>query len=286
MTWPVRGIARGVPERWPAVRTASSLPSWTDDCATKVTSCPVALGKTRVLILSIGESGMVGVGHLTDSLPAGYPTSDGSLWTYDGTRGWCVAAEPSYGPQPNMTPGVSAALLFCWRLQVALGSAYEVGLITSGKGGTTSVDWAVGGTLYNLAVANTLEALAESRTVLGAILHEQGINDSYFDISTGWGARWSAIETQLRADLGGSTVPLYFAKQHAAIPNIGAGDVNPTNWAALRAEQDAWASSNRFKVVKPEGPWIDNNTHLATSAQIVLSQGYMDAWTAHPGHTT
>jgi hypothetical protein len=143
------------------------------------------------------------------------------------------------------------------------------------------VDWAVGGALYTNAKASSLQALSLPNTILGGICLEHGINDAIAGL-TGWGARWTAIESQLRADLGGTTVPLYYARNHNAMPSYV---TTPANWPIHLAEQDAWASSNRFPVQKPEGPWVDGQVHLATAAQNILGERYLAAWLAHPGRT-
>lgn len=281
MTWPIRGVAQGVPDRWSGVYVGTKQPGWTDNASTLLSSSPVASGKKRVLVLALGESGMMGYGAVTDSLPVGYPPIPSTtLQSYDTTRGWIPLVEPTHGPlQAGVTPAVSAAGIFCWQLQALLGSTFEVALIPSAWSGSYSTDWVVGGTRYNVAKANALGALAQANAVLGCILLEQGINDATAATQAGWASRWSAIETQLRIDLAATVAPIYFAQDTVTVCD----KCTTPNWSALKAEKTSWASANRFLVQKPDGPWIDDHSHLTTAAQAVLAQAYLDTWIAHPG---
>lgn len=218
---------------------------------------------------------------LTAAFNYGYPNLLGDVWKVLGDD-WRVVIEPSHGF------GFGPAGLFCHLLQQHLGANFEVGLVPCAVGGTTSSAWAVGGTLYNDAVAKAQRALQLPRTVLGCILHEQGINDAAQGVGTvtGWSSRWTTILSSLRSALGGTTAPLYFSRHCATRPQTG-GNMSDASWAQLLAEQDAWIGSNRFAVQKPDGPWNEavEKTHLSAPGSVTLAQSFLSAWIAHPGQT-
>lgn len=315
MALPARGVAQGGPDRWPVTYSAGA-PGWTADFLSPpyvagsayqldVPSSAepflgaVAAGRTRVLILGIGESGMVGANDVSGPFPAGYPRPDGTLWSFNACHCWVPLTEPTHDPgswgtaEPafNVLASdcrVSFGGMFCWLLQAALGVSYEVGFVPCGHSGASTLDWAVASaTSYcATAIARARLALTQPRTLLGAIIHEQGINDARYGLSsvTGWAARWTAIEMAIRAALGGTTCPLYYSLDCPTRPTID--QMSDASWAQLASEKASWASSRRFGVQKPDGPFYDGTQiHLATSAQAVLAQSYMDAWTAHPGVT-
>lgn len=309
---PLRGTAIGGPDRWPKMYTANAA-GWTNRVAAPYASggayrldVPteaesylgmVPTGRTRVLILGYGESGVVGVNQDTGWEPAGFPRLDGTVWTFNASRRWVPLTEPTHAPGP--TPDVygtpdpfwlntSFGGRFCDLLQQSLGSAYEVGFLPCGWGGATSDYLAPDGPVYSAMIDRTKAALGYARTVLGAILVEQGINDAAQGLAavTGWAARWTAIESAMRADLGGTACPIYFSRHCATRPTLS--ELTDGSWAQLLAEQDAWASAGRRPVQKPEGPWneAEQKIHLTAAAQMVLAARFMDAWIAHPGVTS
>ena len=238
---------------------------------------------TKLLVLGIGESGMVGQGSTADALPAGYPPAS-RLEKFSASYEWTPMSEPSHalGPNPWSAAdgpgpflGVGWASLFCYYLQQAYPS-YTVGFIPCGTDGAQSGWWAApNGACYVPTMQRAIAAVQDPNAKLVAILHEQGINDATQLLLPGWGTRWSAIETAMRTELG-YTDKWYFARQHNAIP-AGAD----AQWSTLLSEQSAWASTDRILVQKPEGPWIDTNTHLNTSACIVMAQRAFAAWQAN-----
>jgi carbohydrate esterase-like sialic acid-specific acetylesterase len=277
--FPGRGVVSGGPDRLSRVYLAPNQPGWTE-AATFVAASPPAAGKTRLVVPALGESGVVGYGLLSDALPAGYPPTPGSgHWTYDATRGQLPLVEPTHGPQTPMTARVGAAGMLCARILSALGSSYEIMLVPCAYGGSKMADWAVGGALYLNAKTSILAALSQPRTVLHCMLLEQGINDAASG-APGYAAAWTAIEAQLRSDVGGTSCPLFVAQQHATVP----AGIDPTAWASLRDGVSAYCAGSPLRrlVQKPDGPSVDT-LHLATAAQIVLSQRYFDGWTAQPG---
>jgi hypothetical protein len=296
---PRRAVVSGGPDQLPSsCGSAEGCPGWTSQVlspprlvagSTYALDVPDAAnaymgrvpeGKTRVIVLGIGESGMVGLGQFGDAMPAGYPRLDGSIWRMNTLKQWLPLSEPTHDPDPGQPSRVSFAGFFCWHMQAALGAGYEVGFLPCGVGGTTSLQWVPGTACYTTAVAYAAAALVQPRTTLGVILHEQGINDPFQQV-TGWASRWSTIEAQLRADLAAPSVPLVFVRQQETPPILP--NVNAQTWATLLAEQTAWgaASPLRYMAQKPEGPWVETNglmIHLATSAQIILGQRCADAW--------
>jgi hypothetical protein len=173
-------------------------------------------------------------------------------------------AAPAHGAAPfdSAFPasGQTWADRTCQLIQQRLAAAYpaasvDVELVLCAKSGTTSIDWAVGGTLYNAAVARTKAALLQPGAVLGAILLDQGLNDAAPDQ---WDTNWTAIEAAFRAEVGATTCPLFFRHQQDQTGSR----------ATLRAAQARWQRSTVPKRVMFESPtsgWFDS-LHLSAAA--------------------
>jgi hypothetical protein len=261
-----------------------------------VTYGAVASGKTRLCFLAWGESGISGRG-VTGSYPAGYPPYDTTLWIcgdpYTSTyrRGpWRMLKEPTdivehwaqdSALRESTTVGSSWVGIFCRKLQVELGSNYEVGLIQCGKGSTVFANWASGQACYTQAVARAQAALAVSGCILSGFLVDIGLNDALAGASPNWAAV-TAIDAALRTDLSAPTsVVTYYRKSQTKAVYSGT--------ASLRTSQDAWESTSapkRIKLVYDSTAEYEDNDHLNTTGNIALADVALTAWLAHPGRTS
>jgi hypothetical protein len=233
---------------------------------------------TNVIVLGLGESGMVGQGG-TDldaaaTLPVGYPPVSGVLalnnaWNYDDP---IVEPIESQGVGTPVFSGMVGEVVvkwgwggvFCWKLQQALGSSYEVTYLPVARGGSVRTFYMAGYTSvtsssnvgFAAAVHWVREAQKQSNSVLGAILLDQGINDYLNFSEAGWSADWQTTISNLRTQLDGTTAPVLCAKQFASKPAAG----NIANWTNLLAEQTAFASAvvpKRIVTQKQNGPWTN-----------------------------
>ncbi len=275
-TTPTRGTVVGGSDLLPVVYAAGA-PGWrTKVCMNASPDNPGA----HIAVLAIGESGMAGAGSTSDTLPVGYPSATTRI--FDKAYFCRTLTEPAHANtsaprdpalvEDVLVPGIGPGGLFCWRIGTTLGKTVQ--LIPCARGGSRMAMWMPGQPLFETAVARTRRALGCGGT-LSVILLEQGINDAYTGVVTGWANTWTTIITELRNRLSFSG-PVVYAKQHAAVPQ----NVTQAAWDALRAETDAWAAADRIKVTKPEGPWIDANAHLATAGQITLANSMHDAYVA------
>ena len=254
----------GSPVGWVCVG-AGTPGTWRPMAAVQGTS-PTYTGKYRVVIAALGESGMAGaVAYDYASAPADWPSIDGGVSIYSASRVRTLPTEsvsdqgtaPVEGvfPQAAQTWIDRGAQLIQQRLAGIYGAGnVEVCVVLCAKTGTTSLDWAVGGALYNAAVARIKAALLQPGAVLGGIFLDQGLNDASPDL---WDANWTVIETALRADLGGTQVPLYYRHQQTQDQSV----------AVLRNAQTRWQKSTIPKRLMFESPstGFANNLHLGGS---------------------
>lgn len=267
----------------------------------------VAPGKTRLILLGLGESGMSGRAPGTSGWPVGYPPGDSSVWMLDDSLVWRHVDEPSdsVGDFPLMTPvqdgdsaggvGPGSPAEGGWfgflgqAVQQAYGSSYEVGIVNCGKGGSTYQDWAVSGSadsMYGAARWKLKCALMTPNTVLHAICLMQGINNAQSGTMV-WDTSWTAIMDQFRADLAiPAAVPTHYVQMPSLLP--GDGSTQPL-WDALRSQQAGWEElvtpPLRVMTTSPDGD-IDSDVHLSTSANVTLAADVASALATYPGPTS
>jgi Carbohydrate esterase, sialic acid-specific acetylesterase len=253
----------------------------------------VPAGKTRVIYLAMGESGMQGI-SVTTPLPSGYPPADGSVWTLNDEFEWVYPTEPlaAGGTYPvdsqfSGATGMGPAGQFAWRRQQALGSGYEVGILLCAKGGSTTTLWT---TNYELrtsyaggAAARLTRALMEPGTVFGGFLWDIGINDSKFAPPSVWTTNMNTLMAFLRAAVPATAnAPVYYSRLFTAVPT----DMAYPSWAAVTADQNAWESASvpkRIKVVDEPTDWDDSgHAHRGPLGNDQFAQAYEAAVAANP----
>ncbi len=275
-TTPWRGTVVGGTDNLPGSYTAGA-PGWrTKVCLNTIPDNP----GPHLAVLAIGESGMAGDGSLSDPLPDGYPNSRVRL--FDKAYMCSQLTEPTHANtsaprdpalvEDILVPGIGPGGLFCWYVAEALQQTVQ--LIPCARGGSRRSMWAPGQPLFTTAITRTKRALGCGSELIAIIL-EQGINDAYAGTAAGWAAGWTTIITEMRAQLNFSG-PVIYAKQHVAKPAMA----NQTAWNTIRSEADAWQAADRIMVAKPEGPWVDEQAHLATAAQVNLAQSMATAYLA------
>lgn len=255
----------------------------------------VAGGKTRLCFLAWGESGISGRGA-TGAYPANYPPLDDSLWVcpdpYTSTyrrSPWKRLNEPTdqvehwaqdTALKESVTPGSSWVGIFCRKLQVQLGSSYEVGLIQCGKGSTIIANWASGQACYTQAIARAQAALAVGNCILSGFLLDLGLNDALAGSAPPW-ADVTTIDSAMRTALSAPTsVPTYYRKSQSKTAYTGL--------VSLRTSQDGWEATSapkRIKLVLESTVDYEDNDHLNTTGNVALADVALAAWLAHPGRT-
>lgn len=235
-------------------------------------------GLYRVVVAALGESGMAGaVPYDYTTAPSGWPCVDGSVSVYSATRVRTLPSESvsdqGTSPVDSVFPlaGETWADRFCQLLQQRLGANFEVMLVLCAKSGTTSTDWAVGGSLYNAAVARINAALTLPGATLGCFLLDQGLNDS---VPNNWDANWTTIETSLRADIGNTQVPLFFRHQQTSDASI----------TTLRTAQARWVKTTTPQRLMFESPstGFHDNLHLDTAALMTQAASAAALEAAYP----
>lgn len=267
----------------------------------------VRAGKTRLILLGLGESGMSGRAPGTAGYPVGYPPGDSSVWMLDDSLMWRQVDEPSdsVGERPVLStirdgnsaggagpgnPAEGGWLGFLgYSLQQYYGSAYEVGIVNCGKGASTYQDWAVSGDAFSLYGCTRYKArcaLLTPNTVLHSILLMQGINNAQSGV-VGWDTAWTAIIDGLRSEMAiADAVPTHYVQMPPLLPSDGS---NAGLWADLRSQQAGWedlvTEPLRVMTTSPSGD-IDSNVHLSTAANATLAADLQSALEAYPGPTS
>jgi hypothetical protein len=296
--------------------TKQNQPAWIELSSGAPVNGSVAPGKVRKLFLVIGESGMVGYGS-ESSLPVGYPPADTSVWVFDREAKWTAPLdEPVYGnllyPLDDFTPdgdptdsilwpgpsvGVGPVGMTGWRIQQGLGPSYEVGLVMSPDGGTTSANWNFGksdiGNLCGYALYKLRIAMKMPNTVLAGVLCDQGINDTWAGGGSNWLTNWTAIMAYIRSTLNDPNLPLFYT-------HLGTGivptDIPRPDWGAVNTDQVAFQSSVNIMLNRPETepgtdrsngtPYVQGgaigDVHFGTVGNNYLSQYFAAAVLAHP----
>ena len=118
----------------------------------------------RQSVLLLGQSNMAGRGFAEDV----EPISDDRILMMNSSMQWVKMQEPIHFDKADAGVGLAASFAKAFVDTFDC----EVGLVPAAVGGTSIGDWAVGGTLYNNAVAMAKEAMKTSE--ICAILWHQG----------------------------------------------------------------------------------------------------------------
>jgi hypothetical protein len=148
--------------------------------------------------LMIGQSNMAGRGFLRDVTPI----CDEHIKVLRNGR-WHMMFEPVNYDRPSAGIGPAASFAAAWRLEHPDG---EIGLIPCADGGTSLDDWAVGGQLFDHAVAQA--KLAQRISRLDGILWHQGESDCFPERALVYGEKLGLIIEALRRELDAAAVPL------------------------------------------------------------------------------
>ena len=154
-----------------------------------------ALVKKAVLLL--GQSNMAGRGDVNSV----EKIDDDRIYMMRNLT-WMKMEEPIFTDKP--TAGVGPAASFAKAYVETYGET--LGLIPGAVGGTSLAEWAVGGTLYNNAVAMANKAIAEGTEIV-AILWHQGESDT---TNNSYSDQLKAIIDALYVELGLDTEAVPF----------------------------------------------------------------------------
>lgn len=148
--------------------------------------------------LLIGQSNMAGRGFLQEApviLNEHIKVLRNGRWQY--------MLEPLHNDRSFAGIGLAASFAAAWQ---AKNNTEEIGLIPCADGGTSLDDWAVGGALFDHAVAQAKLAMRSS--TLAGILWHQGENDSTEASAMLYTKKFEKIMDALRLELQAPEVPL------------------------------------------------------------------------------
>jgi hypothetical protein len=180
------------------------------------------------IFLLIGQSNMAGRGTVD---PTEQP--DPHIFSLGKDMKWQLARDPLHfdKKQAGVGPGLSFA-----RALVKNDPGITIGLVPAAVGGSSLDQWAPGGKLYTDALARAHTAM-QSGTIAGILWH-QGESDSDPAKVATYGARFAAMITALRKDLGSGNIPVIMGELgrfrlrnasgafNAALPSIASGVPN------------------------------------------------------------
>ncbi|REC42920.1 sialate O-acetylesterase [Chryseobacterium pennipullorum] len=158
--------------------------------------------------LMIGQSNMAGRGYAKDVPPI---YDEHIKMQRNGL--WQIMSEPINFDRPSAGVGLAASFAGSWRLD----NEEEIGLIPCADGGTGLDDWAVGGALFENAIAQA--RLAQRTSLISGILWHQGENDCTPEKAEKYGEKFSVIIEALRHELSIPEVPLVIGGLGDFLPN-------------------------------------------------------------------
>lgn len=160
-------------------------------------------------ILLIGQSNMSGRGFQSE-VPILFNANTKVLRN----GRWQFANDPLHNDRIFSGVGLAPAFAAAWHIDEP---AQEIGFIPCADGGTSLDDWAVGGALFDHALAQA--KLAQRSSELVAILWHQGENDAMPEKAISYAKKFNQIVSEFRKELGVPTIPLIVG---------GLGDFLPT----------------------------------------------------------
>lgn len=148
--------------------------------------------------LLIGQSNMAGRGFKNEVPPI---INEGIYMLRNGR--WQMMAEPLHNDRAVAGTGLAASFAAAWRFQHPVS---KIGLIPCADGGTSLEDWAVGGALFDHAVAQA--RLAQRSSQLTGILWHQGESDCFPDRAREYAEKLGIITDALRRELEVPHIPM------------------------------------------------------------------------------
>lgn len=148
--------------------------------------------------LLIGQSNMAGRGFKSEVPPI---VNEGIFMLRNGR--WQMMAEPLHNDRAVAGTGLAASFAAALRFTNPL---CQIGLIPCADGGTSLEDWAVGGALFDHAVAQAKLAQRSSR--LSGILWHQGESDCFPDRARAYAEKLTVIADALRRELDVPYIPM------------------------------------------------------------------------------
>lgn len=148
--------------------------------------------------LLIGQSNMAGRGFAHEVPPI---VNEGIQMLRNGR--WQMMAEPIHNDKPGAGIGLASSFAAAWRLEHPDDT---IGLIPGAEGGTSLDDWAVGGALFDHAIAQA--KLAQRSSTIQGILWHQGESDCFPERAQAYQEKLTVIMQALRSELALSNTPL------------------------------------------------------------------------------
>jgi len=149
--------------------------------------------------LLIGQSNMAGRGIVTEVAPI----INENVFSFKSGQ-WVTATEPLHNDKPGLA-GIGPGVSFADHLQRKYDKT--IGLIPCALGGTAIMEWQKGGSLYNNAVEQTMEAVLTSK--LKGILWHQGESDTHtLSDAQLYKDRFETFLADLLRDIGDLNIPI------------------------------------------------------------------------------
>ncbi|SEW42835.1 sialate O-acetylesterase [Chitinophaga arvensicola] len=148
--------------------------------------------------LMVGQSNMAGRGFIKEVTPI---YDEHIKMLRNGL--WQTMSEPINYDRPGAGVGLAASFAAAWRLKHP---GEQIGLIPCADGGTSLDDWAVGGALFDHAVAQA--KLAQRISALDGILWHQGESDCSVERAAAYGEKFAVIVNAFRKELNVPDIPL------------------------------------------------------------------------------
>lgn len=191
--------------------------------------------------------------------------SDGSSWSKRVDEVYLAFGDSQMAPT-----GAQTVRYYRYFREVQTGRIAYVA--NAAVGGTKSSDWLAAGSYFQDALTLLAAARATYPSArFAGFLMSLGTNDSH-DASPTWTANVNAIAASFRSAISGATgVPIVYTVQPTTVPVVSAPW---PSWAAVRAEQVAWASALQRAVITPEGPYSDGLHFSNAAASVVASNMY------------
>jgi len=148
--------------------------------------------------LLIGQSNMAGRGY-SHEVPS--IVNEGIKVLRNGR--WQMMAEPIHNDRSSAGIGLAGSFGAAWRMHHP---DAEIGFIPCADGGTSLDDWAVGGALFDHALAQA--RLAQRSSTLAGILWHQGESDCFPEKAAEYERKLQVLMGTLRQELYATDVPL------------------------------------------------------------------------------
>lgn len=224
---------------------------------------------TTEVWIAVGDSETAGVGDPADLVTVfpGYPAAGLRMVRAGGL--WTQLAEPcADGAWPPV--GVGPSGMFGQMRSAQIGK--PVCVVNCGVGGYKSSQWLPSSdpnSAYQRCLSRAMAALTYPGAYLGGYLLYDGANDATEAVCS-WAANWDVTLPSLQTWIGPART--IYTRLPAFVPT----DMAYPTWNDVRAQQAAWATSDRVMVQAPEGPWREAyKLHLTTAGNYAVAQSYL-----------